>query len=86
MNALVVTNTALLRYIGHRDGFDVEELRAVLCASLGRAHNAALLTGETDYLVKRDGLLFVIRDDKVITVTLEAGPVTAAATLRNGRA
>ena len=83
MSHLNVSNIALLRFIGHRDGIDVEELRAELAASLERAHRAARDLGASDFLIKRDGLLFVIRGEQVTTVTVEAGPVVAAATLAN---
>ena len=76
-----VSDHALLRFLERAGGLDVEELRARLTNSLVRAHAAARSLGNSDYLIRSDGLLYVVRGEIVTTVVEQKGPAGSAATL-----
>ncbi len=82
MNRLQVSECALLRFLERGVGLDIEPLRANLEASLERAHKAARSIGANDYLIKADGLLFVVRGDTVTTV-IDDEPGNARRAARN---
>lgn len=67
--ALGVSDKALLRFLELGGDVDVETLRKRLTASLIRAHVAARRCSASDYLIKADGLIYVVRGETVVTVT-----------------
>ncbi len=85
MNAPAISDHALLRFLERGADMRVEELRASLSASLARAHRAARSVSGSDYLIRADGLLFVVRGETVCTVVHDKDAVTAAATLAQRR-
>lgn len=68
MSEFGVTDHALVRFLDRTGTMDMEVLRANLAASLFRAHQAARSVTSSDYLIKADGLLFVVRGEAVTTV------------------
>lgn len=76
-----VTDHAMLRFLERGGGFDIEELRARMEASLARAHAAARSLSVSDYLVRIDGLTFLVRGEAVVTVFPEGTPGMRAATI-----
>lgn len=76
-----VSDHALLRFLERAGGLAIEELRAQLNASLARAHEAARTLGDADYLIRSDGLLYVVRGDTVTTVLEDKDPIGRASTL-----
>lgn len=76
-----ITDHALLRFLERAGGLDVESLRASLAASLDRAHAAARSVTSSDYLVRADGMLYVVRGDAVTTVLDDVDPIRTARAL-----
>lgn len=81
MSALSISDHALLRFLERAGGLDIEELRARLQNSLARAHTAARSVSGADYLIKADGMIYVVRGTTVTTVLDEKEPIGRAATL-----
>lgn len=81
MNTLGISDRALLRFLERAGGLDVEGLRSCLESSLARAHAAARSLGDSDYLIRSDGLVYVVRGQTVTTVADDKEPVGLAATL-----
>jgi hypothetical protein len=79
-----VSDHALLRFLERAAGLDIEGLRLTLTASLARAHSAARSLSDSDYLIKADGLIYVVRGETVTTVLPDKQPVGRAATLAQG--
>ena len=80
-----ISDHALLRLLGRHGGFDVEALREELSAVLNRAHHAARAMGDSDYLIKIDGMTFVVRGETVTTVLETRAPAEEAYALRPKR-
>lgn len=78
-----VSDHALLRFLERAGGLDIEELRARLTNSLLRAHAAARSLGDSDYLIRSDGLLYVVRGATVTTIVEDKSDAGRAATLAN---
>lgn len=78
-----VSDHALLRFLERAGGLDIEELRARLANSLARAHDAAISIGADNYLIKADGLLYVVRGETVATVLEERSEHAAAKVMRD---
>lgn len=76
-----ISDHALLRFLERAGGLDIEELRARLTNSLHRAHAAARSLGDSDYLIRSDGLLYVVRGETVTTVVDDKSEGGRAATL-----
>lgn len=68
MTRLRVTDHALVRFLERAGGIDVEGVRAQLEAGLARSHDAARSVSESDYLIKVDGFVLVVRGENVTTV------------------
>lgn len=68
MSGPQISDHALLRFIERAGGMGVEPLRNNLSLSLRRAHDAARALGQSDYLIKIDGLTYVVRGETVTTV------------------
>jgi hypothetical protein len=79
-----VSDHALLRFLERAADLDIAGLRASLNASLARAHEAARTVSQADYLIKVDGLIYVVRGDTVTTVLAGKEPGVLAATLAHG--
>ena len=63
-----VTDHALVRFLDRAGAMDVEGLRQQLETSLARAHAAARSISASDYLVKVDGLVVVVRGESVTSI------------------
>lgn len=63
-----VSDHALVRFLERAGGMDVESVRMSLQVGLSRAAAAARGMGDSDFVIKMDGHLFVVRDDLVTTV------------------
>ena len=83
--ALTMTDHALVRWMERTGLVDVEPLRLALVASLERAALAARAMGGGEFLILADGLVYVIREETVITVFPEDGRLSRVRGLR-GRA
>ena len=59
--------------------------RRAVDARLQRAHAAAERLGGGEYLIRVEGLRFVVRNATVVTVLFDEGPVSGAATLSRRR-
>ncbi|MFV0642939.1 MAG: hypothetical protein ACK5NN_00310 [Sphingomonadaceae bacterium] len=81
----VLSDHALLRFIERGLGHEIEVLRAALETALNRAHGAARSIGDSDYLVKIDGLTFVVRGETVTTVLHDISPGDRANSLARGQ-
>lgn len=79
-----VSDHALLRFLERAAGMDIEDLRLRLNTSLARAHSAARELSGSDYLIKADGLIYVVRGETVTTVIPEMEEHGRAATLMHG--
>lgn len=77
-----VSDHALLRFLERAGGLDIEELRARLGNSLAKAHLAARSITESAYIIKADGLLYVVREDTAVTVIPDDDDYSAAAALK----
>lgn len=80
-----VSDHALVRWLERAGGLDVEDLRTKLEESLERAHTAARSVSSSDYLIKADGLLYVVRGEIVSTVLDEHSEGASAASLAKRR-
>ena len=80
-----VSDHALLRLFERAAGLDIEQLRARLSNSLARAHDAARSITESDYLIKADGLLYVVRGNTCVTVLADDHDFASADALRHDR-
>lgn len=65
MNGPRISDHALVQFLERAGGLNIEVLRDVLGSSLARAHAAARSIGDTDYLIKADGMTYVVRGDTV---------------------
>ena len=74
MPAPKITDHALVRFLERAGGMDVEQLRADLSASLERANMAARALSQSDFLIRVDGLLYVVRGENVVTVIDDSDP------------
>ena len=83
MSDLRVTDHALVRFLARAGSVDVEGLRARVELGLQRARSAVRKISKSDYLVRVDGMVFVVRGDSVTTVLDEQHPGHRAFTLAN---
>jgi len=72
-NGPSVTDHALVRWLERTGAMDVGQMRRLLSSSLARAADAAAQVGGGNYLVLADGMVFVIKDDTLITVLEDDG-------------
>lgn len=84
MTAPAITDHALLRFLERAGGLDVEGLRLALGTSLTRAHAAARSVSSADYLIKADGMVYVVRGENVTTVLDNKSAAGLAASLVQG--
>jgi len=82
---LGVSDHALLRFLERAAGLDIEGLRANLNGSLARAHAAARSLSGSDYLIRADGMVYVVRGDTVTTIIEDKDPIGLASTLAQQR-
>lgn len=71
MSGPAVSDHALLRFLERAGQLDVEQLRASLEEALARAGEAASGICADDYMIKSAGLVFLVRQDTVVTVMPE---------------
>ena len=86
MSGPVISDHALVRFLERAGGFDYEPLKARLSQSLARGYRAARSISAADFLVKVDGMVFVIRADTVVTVLPDDHSGTPGAALKGGSA
>lgn len=65
---LRVSDHALVRFLARAGGFEVEAVRAQLEASLSRAAAAADRLAEADFIIRADGLSYVVSNGVVVTI------------------
>jgi len=65
---VTVSDHALVRFLGRVAGVDVDAMKGVIAGSLDRARRAAGQIGATDYTVRADGMVFVVRDGVLVTI------------------
>lgn len=70
---LRVSDHALVRFLARAGGFDVETLRGAIEQSLYRANSAAMRIGARDFAIVADGLVYVVRDNVIVTILPEGG-------------
>lgn len=63
-----ITDHALVRFVERAGGLEIEQLRADLSESLERAYDTARAISASDFLIRVDGLLYVVRGDAVVSV------------------
>lgn len=68
MARLGITDHALVRWLERSGAMDTEAMRDMLAASLERAAEAAAVLESSKFLILADGLVFVVQQNKVITV------------------
>lgn len=68
---LRVSDHALLRLLQRAHGVDMDALRRDVETSLERAATAAELIGGGSYMIRADGLRYVVRDAIVVTVLFD---------------
>lgn len=66
-----ITDHGLLRWLERSGALDVEAVRAALAGSLERAGVAAAQLGVAQFAIAADGLLYVVRDGRLTTVTTD---------------
>lgn len=67
---LRVTDHALVRFLEVAGGIDVEAFRSHVERGLQRAHQAAAQMGVGEYLIRSNGLTFIVRrDGNICSVT-----------------
>lgn len=69
-----ISDHVLLRLLERSGGLDLEALREGLQAELARAYEAARAMGDADFLIRKDGLSFVVRGEVVVTVLVKDTP------------
>ena len=65
---LRISDHALVRFLERVGVFDIDAFRSAIEDSLQRAHQAARSLGDSDYLIRMDGMTFVVRGDSVTTL------------------
>ncbi|MEA3264152.1 MAG: hypothetical protein U9R07_11795 [Pseudomonadota bacterium] len=73
MSQLSISDHALIRWIERTGMADLEPVRDALRASLARATGAAGKLGSGEYLILADGLVYVVRNNVLITVIEDDG-------------
>lgn len=71
--AVHVSNHALFRWLERTGVVDIEALRGMLESALERAVVANMAMGQGECLVLSGGLVYVVRDGVVVTVTEDDG-------------
>ena len=69
MTACIVTDHALVRWLERVRGVPMEEIRAAIAADISRGVIAGetIALGKVGFKVKRDGVVYFIRDGHVVT-------------------
>lgn len=67
-----ITDHGLLRWLERTGALDVEALRARLAASLGRGFAAAASLDAARFEIVADGLIYIVRDGRLVTVYEDA--------------
>ncbi len=68
-----VSDHALVRFLARAGGLDVEGVRAHLAASLQRAARAAMSLDCSDYVIRADGLVYIVAEGRVVTIFEDNG-------------
>ena len=71
--AIGVTDHAMVRWIERTGLADFAPIREALAESLSTSAEAARQIGVSNYLILADGMVFVVKDGTVVTVTPEDG-------------
>jgi len=80
----LISNHALLRWMERSGAIDADAMRSLLAKSLTRAYQAARAVTSKDFLIVADGLVYVVRQDTVVTVGDDDGRHTTRAWLLAG--
>ena len=80
----VISNHALMRWLERSGAIDAGAMRGLLANSLARAYQAARSITTRDFLILADGLVYVVRQDTVVTVCDDDGRHTTRAWLLAG--
>lgn len=70
---LTISNHALFRWLERSGVVDIEALRTALAAALDRAAAASAAIGAEEFLILANGLVYVIKDNVVVTVVPDDG-------------
>lgn len=73
MSELAISDHALIRWIERTGMADLEPLRSALRDSLARATGAADCLDADEYMILAHGLVYVIRNNTVVTVLEDKG-------------
>jgi len=68
---LRVSDHALFRWLQRARIIDVEQIRTMLASALDRAFQAGSAMGGGEFIILAEGMVFIIRDDVVVTVVEE---------------
>ena len=68
-----ISDHALVRWLDRTGAMDMEQLRAMLAASLDRAFSAAAKLEASRFLVLADGMVFLVQEGTVVTVMDDDG-------------
>ena len=71
--SLHVSDHALLRFLERAGALDVEAIRRLLAASLARAAKVAQSLDQGEYAIKKDGMVYVVIDGRVVTIMEDPG-------------
>lgn len=86
MSNLRISDHALIRWLERTGALDVEALREMLARSLDRASSAAAKTGARQYLILADGLVYLVKNDSLVTVMVDESLNAHAKALSQGHA
>lgn len=73
MSGLSISDHALIRWLERTGMADLEPVRKALRLSLTRASGAARQLGSAEYLILADGLVYVVRNNVLVTVLDDDG-------------
>lgn len=71
--SLQVSNHALFRWLERSGVVDIEALRSALSHALDRAAAASAALGADEFLILSNGLVYVVKDNVVVTVVPDDG-------------
>ena len=73
-----LSDHALFRWLERAGVLDVPQLRAGLSAALDRAYQAGASLEVDNFLIMSGGLVFIVRNGVLVTVTADNGPGSRA--------
>lgn len=82
MSGPKISDHALVRLLERAGGLDIEQLREEVSISLENAFSAARSISQSDFLIRVDGMVYVVRGSVVTTVLDDKEPRDQAFALR----